>query len=113
MRIIDYSAFAAAYFRKGGFNDIRIETEGYKGIEMALEMKRDLIIADLGISRKNAFEVINELRNDIPNKLPALLIVSGHNITEDSLLEAGLTLKNFVKKPFSKSEISNFIRRRM
>ena len=74
-------------------------------------MEPDLIIADLSIPGRNAIEVISELRNNCPNKLPAILIISGHKITENLLLEAGLTFQNFIQKPFSKGEISSFVKR--
>ena len=91
------------------FNNIRVEQKGNRGVEAALEMIPDLIIADYNLPEKNAFEIIKELRSDLSDRFPAILIVSGCAIYEELLLDVDLTPNNFIAKPFYKSDINNFL----
>jgi two-component system NtrC family sensor kinase len=76
---------------------------GEDGLRMALEQRPDLVILDLNLSEMSGMEVIQGLRETVPNVPITLLIFPG---SEELAVEAfRLGVKNFVVKPPKPQEV--------
>jgi len=76
---------------------------GEDGLRLALEQRPDLIILDLNLSEMSGMEVIQGLRDSVPNLPITLLIFPG---SEELAVEAfRLGVRNFVVKPPKPQEV--------
>lgn len=76
---------------------------GEDGLRLALEQRPDLIILDLNLSEMSGMEVIQGLRESVPNLPLTLLIFPG---SEELAVEAfRLGVRNFVVKPPKPREV--------
>lgn len=83
--------------------EAEIEVSGDKGLEKALQKDYSLVILDVMLPGKNGFDICRELRSqrDTP-----ILIVSAKTEDIDVIRGLGLGADDFIKKPFSPSELT-------
>ena len=91
---------ALTYLLSDEFN-VFTERSGCKSIEVAKEVRPDIILLDVVMPDMNGFEVITALKKDEATKDIPVIFVTGLNNTRDE--EQGLTLGavDYVNKPFS------------
>jgi DNA-binding response OmpR family regulator len=84
------------------------ETNGEKGLKLALEKKPELILLDIMLPGMNGYEICRKLKKEKP-KLPIIMITArGSEIDKVSGLDTGAD--DYVTKPFSIPELMARIR---
>ena len=84
------------------------ETNGEKGLKLALEKKTDLILLDIMLPGMNGYEICRKLKKEKP-ELPIIMITArGSEIDKVSGLDTGAD--DYVTKPFSIPELMARIR---
>ena len=82
--------------------EVEIETDGKKGMEMALKNDYDMIILDIMLPGADGFEICKQIRavKEIP-----ILMVSARKEDIDKIRGLGLGADDYITKPFSPSEV--------
>lgn len=82
--------------------EVEIETNGEKGLEMALKNDYDMIILDIMLPGIDGFEICRQIREvkEIP-----VLMVSARKEDIDKIRGLGLGADDYITKPFSPSEL--------
>lgn len=82
--------------------EVEIETDGKKGMEMALKNDYDMIILDIMLPGADGFEICKQIRavKEIP-----ILMVSARKEDIDKIRGLGLGADDYITKPFSPSEL--------
>ena len=84
------------------------ETNGIKGLKLALEKKIDLILLDIMLPGMNGYELCRKIKKEKP-ELPIIMITArGSEIDKVSGLDTGAD--DYVTKPFSIPELMARIR---
>jgi len=84
------------------------ETNGIKGLKLALNKKSDLILLDIMLPGMNGYEICRKLKKEKP-ELPIIMITArGSEIDKVSGLDTGAD--DYVTKPFSIPELMARIR---
>ena len=79
------------------------ETDGEKGLKLALEKKTDLILLDIMLPGVNGFEICRKMKREKP-ELPIIMITArGSEMDKVSGLDIGAD--DYVTKPFSIPEL--------
>lgn len=78
--------------------------DGAQGLEMALELKPDLIILDVMLPRMDGFEVCKRIRKEGVTSPILMLTVRDEEV--DKVLGLELGADDYVTKPFSLKELS-------
>jgi DNA-binding response OmpR family regulator len=89
------------FLEMNGFK-VTLETDGKKGMELALSGEFDLILLDLMLPGKDGYELCKLIRSktDIP-----ILIVSARSDDNDKVRGLGLGADDYIAKPFSPNEL--------
>jgi DNA-binding response OmpR family regulator len=89
------------YLEINGF-EVKIETDGYKGLQAALQESIDLVILDVMLPQIDGFEICRRIREvkDI-----SILFVSAKQEEIDKIRGLGLGADDFITKPFSPNEL--------
>jgi DNA-binding response OmpR family regulator len=90
------------FLEMNGFT-VTIETDGKKGMDLALSGKFNLILLDLMLPGKDGYEICRLIRSkiDVP-----ILIVSAKNEDMDKVRGLGLGADDYIPKPFSPTELA-------
>jgi DNA-binding response OmpR family regulator len=83
--------------------EVRSAQDGDAGLASALENEPDLLILDVGLPRKNGFEVVQELRRKGINAPTLMLTARGEVSDRITGLEAGAD--DYLVKPFDPEEL--------
>jgi DNA-binding response OmpR family regulator len=88
--------------------DVVAETNGEKGLQLALKKKTDLVLLDIMLPGINGYEICRKLKNEKP-ELPIIMITArGSEMDKVSGLDIGAD--DYVTKPFSIPELLARIR---
>ncbi len=77
--------------------------DGAEAVELAREHRPDLIILDLMLPRLSGLEVLDRLRNELPEGDTHIVVMSAWTHAENAALSAGAD--RFVPKPFEAEEL--------
>lgn len=82
--------------------EVEIETDGKKGMEMALKNDYDMIILDIMLPGADGFEICKQIRaaKEIP-----ILMVSARKEDIDKIRGLGLGADDYITKPFDPSQL--------
>jgi DNA-binding response OmpR family regulator len=82
--------------------EVEIETDGKKGMDMALKNDYDMVILDIMLPGADGFEICRRIREvkEIP-----VLMVSARKEDIDKIRGLGLGADDYITKPFSPSEL--------
>lgn len=82
--------------------EVEIETDGKKGMDMALKNDYDMVILDIMLPGVDGFEICKQIRavKEIP-----VLMVSARKEDIDKIRGLGLGADDYITKPFSPSEL--------
>lgn len=83
--------------------DVRIETNGRNGLELALDEKWDLILLDVMMPEMNGFEVCKRIREK--NTVP-IILVTARQEDADIIKGMGLGADDYITKPFSPAQLT-------
>jgi two-component system, sensor histidine kinase len=81
----------------GGY-DISVAADGQLGIDMALANPPDAVICDIGLPKKNGFEVATELSRRLPRK-PLLIAISGYSWENSAKRALDAGFNHYFAKP--------------
>ncbi|MCS6801713.1 MAG: response regulator [Chloroflexota bacterium] len=96
-----------------------IENEEYRLLEAAdgeeaLEIVRrehpDLVLLDVGMPRRNGFEVVEQIKQDPATKDTIVVMLTAHGREVDRLRGLGLGADDYFTKPFSPLDLLRKIR---
>jgi two-component system alkaline phosphatase synthesis response regulator PhoP len=77
--------------------------DGETGLEMAVDLRPDLIVLDLMLPGINGFEICRTVRKHDPSV--GILILSAKSLEADKLLGLDIGADDYVTKPFSVKEL--------
>jgi DNA-binding response OmpR family regulator len=83
--------------------DVTSAKDGETGLSSALENEPDLLILDVGLPRRNGFEVLQELRRKGVNS-PTLML-TGRGEVADRILGLDAGADDYLVKPFDTNEL--------
>ena len=89
------------YLEISGY-DVETESNGAKGLEMALANEYDMFILDLMLPGMDGFEICKKIRE---KKNTPILMVSAKKDDIDKIRGLGLGADDYITKPFSPSEL--------
>lgn len=78
----------------------KIATDGKKGLELALELVPDLIIADFMMPEMNGMEMIQQIKKNIPTSTIPIILLTAKDDKETELQSIQLNIDAFISKPF-------------
>jgi len=84
------------------------ETNGEKGLQVALKIKADLILLDIMLPGMNGYEICRKLKKEKPELHIIMITARGSEIDKVSGLDTGAD--DYVTKPFSIPELMARIR---
>ena len=84
------------------------ETNGEKGLQVALRRKTDLVLLDIMLPGMNGYEICRKLKKEKPELLIIMITARGSEIDKVSGLDTGAD--DYVTKPFSIPELMARIR---
>ncbi|NBU99247.1 MAG: response regulator [Spirochaetia bacterium] len=96
--------------RKGGF-EVHNATNGQVGIDLALEVKPDLILTDIMMPVKTGYELIQELRANPDFSSTPIYAISAKGGTKDAEAAVGIGATGFLPKPFSPGTVVEMIKK--
>lgn len=94
--------FTKINVEKAGF-DVYEAGTGEEGVEMALELKPDVVILDIMLPGIDGFQVCNILRNEIPDLGIIMLTAKSQDVDRILGLEQGTD--DYMIKPFNPQEL--------
>lgn len=86
---------------------------GRQGVELAQEVKPDLIILDISLGEMDGFEVCHLLKNNKETSQIPIIFLSSRNDTHSKVMGFDLGAEDFLEKPFEASELKARVRVRL
>lgn len=81
--------------------------DGIESVELARELRPDLVILDLMLPRKTGVEVLEDLRNDRSMRDTPVVVISAWTHAQQAAVAAGAD--RFVAKPFDPDELRKVV----
>lgn len=96
---------------KGEGYDITTAADGEEGLEAVKKVKPDLLITDVMMPRKNGYQLVHSILNDLPD-VPAPKIIILTSRTDPSDVKRGLSVGAdvYIAKPFDIQEVTGHVR---
>lgn len=79
--------------------------DGEEGIRKAKEMKPDLIITDVGLPKKDGYEVLKELKECPETKNIPVIMISSYVAEERRDINMEIGCESYLVKPYNFKEI--------
>jgi two-component system, OmpR family, phosphate regulon response regulator PhoB len=80
---------------------------GHEALELALEMRPDLVILDLMLPGASGLDVLRSLRKDLPGGDTPVIVMSAWGHADQAALEAGAD--RFLPKPFEPDDLTAMV----
>jgi CheY-like chemotaxis protein len=80
-----------------------LAADGRQGLELARELRPDVIITDVSMPVMDGLELLGRLRSDLAPPLPPIIVCSGGDMTEATALRLGAF--RFLNKPFERADL--------
>jgi len=98
---IDIAELQQDYLNINGF-DVKIETDGHAGLELALKEDFDLLILDIMLGDISGFNICKQIR---AVKETPIIMVTARSEDIDKIRGLGLGADDYMTKPFSPQEL--------
>ena len=85
-------------------------TSGEEGLQMALDLKPDVILLDIELEGIDGFEVLQRLKEDARTRDIAVIFISASTETMDRVRCLDLGAIDFISKPFDMAELKARLR---
>ena len=89
-----------------GYRFVEADT-GHEALELALEIRPDLVILDLMLPGASGLEVLRSLRKDLPGGDTPVIVMSAWGHADQAALEAGAD--RFLPKPFEPDDLTAMV----
>ena len=89
---------------KDGY-DVTVETNGTRGLEVAIRTKPDLVILDVMMPELNGFEVCQQLREDEQTATLPILMLTARQQEADKVTGLDSGADDYLPKPFKYREL--------
>lgn len=89
---------------KDGY-DVTVETNGMRGLEVAIRTKPDLVILDVMMPELNGFEVCQQLREDEQTATLPILMLTARQQEADKVTGLDSGADDYLPKPFKYREL--------
>jgi two-component system chemotaxis response regulator CheY len=111
--IVDASEYMRDYTQKAlkhqGYNDVIEAVDGKNALDVLMEYKVDLIISELQMPKVSGLDLLKAMSNHSTLKsIPC--IISTSDISSDSFKDAMEIGADYIKKPFTSSELDSKIK---
>jgi two-component system, OmpR family, phosphate regulon response regulator PhoB len=80
---------------------------GHEALELALEVRPDLVILDLMLPGASGLDVLRSLRKDLPGGDTPVIVMSAWGHADQAALEAGAD--RFLPKPFEPEDLTAMV----
>src|SRR5947209_3793876 len=80
-----------------------LATDGQQALEMARELRPDVIVTDVSMPVMDGLELLVRLRSDMAPPLPPIIVCSGFDMTESTAMRLGAF--GFLRKPFESDDL--------
>jgi DNA-binding response OmpR family regulator len=80
---------------------------GHEALELALDVRPDLVILDLMLPGASGLDVLRSLRKDLPGGDTPVIVMSAWGHADQAALEAGAD--RFLPKPFEPDELTEMV----
>ena len=90
--------------KEKGFSVLSAQT-GDEGVNLALQVKPNLILLDIGLPGFNGYEVCRMLRRDVETRDIPIIILTARVSESDKVLGLELGADDYVTKPFGIREL--------
>ena len=90
--------------------EIYCASSGEEGLQMALELKPDVILLDIELEGIDGFEVLQRLKEDARTRDIAVIFISATTDTMDRVRCLDLGAVDFISKPFDMAELKARLR---
>lgn len=98
---MDIAELERDYIEMNGF-EVTIETDPFKGLDLALNNTYDLIILDIMLGDMDGFQICQMIRQ---RKMIPIIFVSARSEDLDKIKGLGLGADDYLTKPFSPNEL--------
>ena len=95
--------------KKAGF-DVYTAASGDEGMEKALEIRPDIVLADVMMPGRNGFEVVEAIRQELGEESPICIFLTARGLDEDVIKGLSLGAEDYIVKPFSPKKLVERIR---
>ena len=85
-------------------HEVDLATDGQTGLDMALELRPDLMVLDLSLPQKDGLQVLEEMQARITGT--SILVLTGRSGIDDRVRCLNLGADDCLLKPFSFSELT-------
>ena len=89
---------------KAGY-EVTTAGDGEEGVALALEMKPDVVVADVMMPGKDGYQVMAELKEKLVADPPVLILLTAKNQKADVMQGLAGGADDYVTKPFSPREL--------
>ncbi len=85
--------------------EIAIARDGEEGIEKATNLIPDIIISDVMMPKKNGFEVVRSLKEELSTNHIPIIFLTARNMERDRLEGLGIGAIDYLTKPYKLEEL--------
>ncbi len=86
--------------------DVFCANDGLEGIEMALDLKPDLVLMDLDMPRMNGREALKELRKIPKTSMIPIIMLTSRDALADKISGIEVGADDYITKPFEAQELT-------
>lgn len=96
--------------KASGYNQITSAHNGMQALELFVSNEFDIVLLDLNMPHMDGFEVLTRLRQQLGEHCPPVLVVTAQGDQRTRLKALELGARDFVSKPFERTELLSRIR---
>jgi DNA-binding response OmpR family regulator len=100
----DVVRFLEACLRYAGY-EVTVASNGEEALELAVQLRPDLILLDVMMPKVHGFEVAQRLRRDSRTSMSSIIILSAKGLASDKVVGLSSGADDYIIKPFDASEL--------
>ena len=87
------------------FYDILTASNGDDALSLAAQEQPDLIVLDVDMPKKTGWEVLEELRRGVRNRMTSVIMLTGSGVDSDEVAGLDAGADDYISKPFVADEL--------
>ena len=92
---------------------VHTHEDGSTAMDKVLALPPDMIILDVMLPGRSGFEILRDLRNNATSKDIPVMMLTARGQDKDRELAQRLGVNHFMTKPFSNTEVRDYVRNLM